>query len=154
VCDWTRARGREKFAFPRLSTATDEKKSHTRRVGLMYKLTYIVVMIINNNNNNNNDRRLTMGVAMLVDWRFFSAASSARSPPPLRTGGWSVTFRSGTRKLTRTDPIRHYHYHHHTLFIIIIKLYYIDTHTHTHTSTQRLCSIATIYSIFCYYYYY
>jgi len=35
-------------------------------------------MIINNNNNNNdNDRRLTMGVAMLADWRFFSAASSA-----------------------------------------------------------------------------
>jgi len=72
VCDWTRARGREKFAFPRLSTATDEKKSHTRGVDLIYKLTYIVIMIINNNNNNNNNnRRLTMFVAMLVDWRFF-----------------------------------------------------------------------------------
>jgi len=77
VCDWTRARGREKFAFPRLSTATDEKKSHTRRVGLIYELTHNIVIMIINNNNNNNDRRPTMGVAMLVDWRFFSAASSA-----------------------------------------------------------------------------
>jgi len=40
VCDWTRARGREKFAFPRLSTATDEKKSHTRRCIIIYELTY------------------------------------------------------------------------------------------------------------------
>lgn len=68
-----------------------------------------------------------------VDWRFFPQPLPP-PPPSLRTGGWSVTFRSGTRKLTRTDPIRHYHYHHHTLFIIIIiKLYYIDTHTHTST---------------------
>jgi hypothetical protein len=76
-----------------------------------------------------------MGV--VLDWRFFPQplpSSSLSSPSSLRTGGWSVTFRSGTRKLTRTDPIRHYHYHHHTLFIIII----IKLYRHTHKS----CSIA------------